>query len=125
MDPEDLIIHDEVVEAIKAKGARLTNSETDIRAYLKQGKDAVRNFETALKIGQRSLDANRDDEEAPSIIVGIIKICGKILEIECNILENLVRVRAHGYIKGARQALHYEIDRYNDLVITYASITGE
>ena len=125
VDPDDLIIHDEVVDAIRAEGARLTNSEPAIRAYLKHSKDAIKNFEAALKVGQRALDANRDDKEAPVILVGIIKICGKILEIKCDNLENIARVQAHNYIKEARTALHYEIDRYNDFVITYASVTGE
>ena len=59
------------------------------------------------------------------LLVAIIKICGKILEIKCNNLENIVRINAHNYIKEARVALHYEIDRYNELVISYASLTGE
>ena len=125
VDPEDLVIHDEVVDAIISEGARLTNKESSLKAYMKHSKNAIRNFEAAVKLGQRSLDNNRDDKEAPAILVGIIKICGKILEIKCNNLENLVRVRAHNYIKGARHALHYEIDRYNELVINYASLTGE
>ena len=124
-DPDDLIIHDEVVEAIKAEGARLTNKESSIKAYLKHSRDAVRNFEAAIKVGQRSLNANREDKETPAILVGIIKICAKILEIKSNVLENLVRVRAHAYVKTARHGLHYEIDRYNELVINYASLTGE
>ena len=101
------------------------NRESSLKSYLKHSKNAVKNFEAALKLGQHSLDTNRDEKEAPAILVGIIKICGKILEIKCNNLENLVRVRAHGYIKGARHALHYEIDRYNEYVISYASLTGE
>ena len=125
VDPDDLIIHEEVVDAIKAEGARLTSSEPAVRAYLKHSKDAIKSFETALKVAQRALDANRDDKEAPSILVGIIKICGKILEIKCNNLENITRVQAHNYIREVRTALHYEIDRYNDFVITYASVTGE
>ena len=125
VDPEDLIIHDGVVEAIKAAGARLTNSDVEIKAYLKRSKAAIKSFESALKVGQQALDANRDDKEAPAILVGIIKICGKILEIKCDNLENIARVHAHNYIKEARTALHYEIDRYNELVITYASLTGE
>ena len=125
VDPDDLIIHDEVVDAIRAAGARLTNSDSAIKAYLRRSKDAIRSFEAALKVGQRALDANRDDKEAPAILVGIIKICGKILEIKCDNLENIARIQAHNYVKEARTALHYEIDRYNEFVITYASLTGE
>ena len=125
VDPEDLVIHEGVVEAIKAAGARLTNSDYEIKAYLKRSKAAIKSLESALKVGQNTLDANRDEKEAPAILVGIIKICGKILEIKCDNLENIARIHAHNYIKEARTALHYEIDRYNDLVITYASLTGE
>ena len=125
VDPEDLVIHEGVVEAIKAAGARLTNSDYEINAYLKRSKAAIKSFESALKVGQNALDANRDEKEAPAILVGIIKICGKILEIKCDNLENIARIHAHNYIKEARTALHYEIDRYNELVITYASLTGE
>ena len=125
VDPDDLIIHEEVVEAIRAEGARLTADEDAVKAYMKHSNDAVRGFEAALKVAQKALDANRDDKEAPALLIGIIKICGKILEIKCNNLENIVRVHAHNYIKNARTALHYEIDRYNDFVIQYASLTGE
>ncbi len=125
VDPDDLVIHEEVVDSIRAAGAKLTNSDHLIKAYLKRSKDAIKSFEAALKVGQRALDANRDDKEAPVILVGIIKICGKILEIKCDNLENIARIQAHNYIKDARTALHYEIDRYNDFVITYASLTGE
>ena len=125
IDPEDLIIHDEVVEAIKAEGARLENDELRLKAYLKHSKEAIKNFELALKTGQKAMEDNRDDKEAPVILAGIIKICGKLLEIKCNNLENIVRVKAYNYIKELRTALHVEIDRYNEYVITYASITGE
>ena len=125
VNPDDLVIHEEVVDAIRAAGARLTNSAHLVKAYLKHSKNVIKSFEAALKVGQRALDANRDDKEAPAILIGIIKICGKILEIKCDNLENIARIHAHDYIKEARTALHYEIDRYNEFVITYASITGE
>ena len=125
VDPEDLIVHEGVVDAIRAAGARLTNSDAEIKAYLKRSKGAIKSFEAALKVGQNALDTNRDDKEAPAILIGIIKICGKILEIKCDNLENIARIQAHNYIKEARTALHYEIDRYNEFVITYASLTGE
>lgn len=125
IDPEDLIIHDEVVDAIKAEGEKLKISDPNLKVYLKHSKEAVKSFESALKIGQRAMESNRDDREVPVILAGIMKICGKILEIKCNNLENIVRIKAHEYIKEARTALHLEIDRYNDYVITYASITGE
>ena len=125
VDPDDLIVREEVVDSIRAEGAKLTGSENDIKAYLKRSKKAIKNLEAALKVAQRALDANRDDREAPVILVGIIKICGEILEIKCDNLENIARIHAHNYIKEARTSLHYEIDRYNDFVITYASLTGE
>ena len=125
VDPDSLIIHEEVVDAIKAEGARLVNTEPAVRAYLKHSENAIKSFEAALKVAQRALDDNRDDKEAPALLVAIIKICGKILEIKCNNLENIVRVGAHNYLKKLRTALHYEIERYNDFVITYASVTGE
>ena len=125
VDPDDLVIYDEVIEAIKAEGAKLTNTEPALRDYLRHSKEAIQSFEIALRTGRRSFETNSDDKEAPVLLVGIIKICGKILEIKCNNLENFARVKAHDYIKGAKQSLHYEIDRYNDYVITYASITGE
>ncbi len=125
VDPDDLIIHEEVVEAIRKEGAKINNDDFVIKTYLKHSRDAIKNFEVALRLGQRALETNRDDKEAPVILVGIIKICGKILEIRCNNLENLTRVRAHNYIKQSRMALHEEIERYNEYVITYGSITGE
>ena len=125
VDPEDLVIHDEVVSAIKAEGEKLTNSEDSLKTYAKHSKEAIKNLEAALKMGQNSLEANRDEKETPVILAGIIKICGKLLEVRCNNLENYVRVKAYSYYKDARKALHREIDRYNDYVITYASITGE
>ena len=125
IDPDDLVIHDEVTEAIKAEGAKLVSEEYAVRAYLKHSKNAVKNLEAALKMAQRAYETNRDENESPAILVSIIKICGKILEVKCNNLENLTRVKAHGYIKDAKRALHYEIDRYNENVINYASITGE
>ena len=125
VDPEDLIIYDEVVEAIKAEGEKLKNSEESLKAYAKHSKEALKNLETALKVGQQSLEANRNEKETPVILAGIIKICGKILEVKCNNLENYVRVKAHSYLKDARRALHREIDRYNDFVINYSSFTGE
>ena len=125
IDPEDLVIHDEVVAAIKAEGEKLTNSEDSLKSYAKHSKEAIKGLEAALKTGQRSLDTGRDEKETPVILAGIIKICGKLLEVRCNNLENYVRVKAYSYYKEARKALHCEIDRYNDYVITYASITGE
>ena len=125
INPEDLVIYDEVMKSIKAEGDRLVNKEANLKAYAKHSKEALKNFEAALKIGQRSLDNNHDDKEAPSILAGIIKICAQILEIKCHNLENYVRVKAYDYIKSARKALSYEIERYNDYLITYSSITGE
>ena len=125
VSPEDLVIHDEVVAAIKAEGEKLTNSEDSLKTYAKHSKEAIKSLEAALKTGQRSLDTSRDEKETPVILAGIIKICGKLLEVRCNNLENYVRVKAYSYYKEARKALHCEIDRYNDYVITYASITGE
>ena len=125
VDSEDLVIHDEVVAAIKAEGERLENDELSLKAYIKHSKEAIKNFESALATGQKALEANRDEKETPVILAGIIKICGKLLEVKCNNLENIVRVKAYNYIKELRTALHLEIDRYNDFVITYASVTGE
>ena len=125
IDPDDLVIHDEVTDAIRAEGSKLVSEDFAVKAYLKHSKIAVKNLEAALKMAQRALEANRDDREAPAIMVSIIKICGKILEVKCDNLENLTRVKAHGYIREAKRALHYEIDRYNEYVINYASITGE
>ena len=125
VDPEDLIIHDEVIAAIKAEGEKLQNTEESLKVYAKHSKEAVKNLEGALKVGQKSLEANRDEKETPVILAGIIKICGKLLEVRCNNLENYVRVKAYSYYKEARRALHSEIDRYNDFVITYSSLTGE
>ena len=125
IDPEDLVIYDEVLKAIKAEGERLVNTEESLKAYYKHSSDAIKNFETALKIGQKALESNRDDKEAPAILAGIIKICGQILEVKCNNLENYVRVKAYTYIKEARTKLHHEIERYNDKLISYSSLTGE
>ena len=125
VDPEDLVIHDEIVKAIKAEGAKLENNELSLRAYIKHSKEAIKNFETSIAIGQKAFDANRDEKETPVILAGIIKISTQLLEIKCNNLENIVRVKAYKYIKEMRTALHEEIDRYNDLVIEYASVTGE
>ena len=125
VSPEDLVIHDEVVAAIKAEGEKLTNSEDSLKVYAKHSKEAIKSLEAALKTGQRSLDTGRDEKETPVILAGIIKICGKLLEVKCNNLENYVRVKAYAYYKEARRVLRSEIDRYNDYVITYASITGE
>ena len=125
VDPDDLVIHDEIVKAIKAEGAKLENNELSLRAYIKHSKEAIKNFETSLAIGQKAYDANKDEKEIPVILAGIIKISTQLLEIKCNNLENIVRVKAYKYIKDMRTALHVEIDRYNDLVIEYASVTGE
>ena len=125
VDPEDLVIYDDVVDAIKAEGARLENNELSIFAYQKHSKEAIRGFESALKAGQRALDANRDEKESPAILAGIIKICGRILEVKCNNLENFVRIEAYDYIKDARVSLRYEVERYNELVIDYSALTGE
>ena len=125
VDPEDLVIHDEVLEPIRIEGEKLTNDDESIKSYIKHSKDAIKRLESALKTAQKALEANRDDKETTVILVGIIKICGQILEIKCNNLENLARINAHDFIKDARVSLHEEVDRYNDYVITYASITGE
>ena len=125
VDPADLIIYDEVVAAIKAEGERLEHDDESIKSYVKHSKDAVRNFEAALKAAQRAYQNNRNEQETPATLAAVIKICGKLLEVKCNNLENFVRVKAYNYYKEARTALHLEIDRYNDYVITYASITGE
>ena len=125
IDPDDLVIHDEVVEAIKAEGAKLENNELSLKSYIKHSKEAIKNLEVALSTGQKAMEANRDEKEAPVLLAGVIKISGKLLEVKCNNLENIVRVKAYNYIKELRTALHLEIDRYNELVINYASITGE
>ena len=125
VDPEDLVIHDEVIETIRIEGAKLTNSEPELRNYAKHSRDAIRSFEVALKTANKAYEANRDEKETPVLLVGIIKICGKILEIKCNNLENFVRISAHDYIRNARVSLRSEVERYNDYVITYSSITGE
>ena len=44
VDPEDLIIYDEVVEAIKVEGAKLTNTEPALRNYQRHSRDAFQNF---------------------------------------------------------------------------------
>ncbi len=125
IDPEDLVIYDEVIKAIKSEGERLVAKEESLKLYAKHSKDAIKNFEAALKVGQHLLESNRDEKETPSILAGIIKICAQILEIKCNNLENYVRVKAYEYIKPARKELSYEIERYNDYLITYSSLTGE
>ncbi len=125
VDPDDLVIYEDVFELIRLEGARLTADPFKIQEYVRCGKEAVKTFEPALKTAQRALEANRDESEVPVILVGIIKICSKILEIKCNVLENLARVKAHDYIREARVSLHNEIERYNEYVITYSSITGE
>ena len=125
IDPEDLIVFDDVIKAIKFEGERIDSTEEKLNAYLRHSKDAIKSFEKALKIGQRALDNNKNDKESPSILAGNIKICAQILEIKCNNLENFVRVKAHEYIKNARTSLHVEIERYNDMLIMYSSITGE
>lgn len=125
VDPEDLIIYDEVILAVKAEGEKLENNEESLKSYAKHSKEAIKNFEAALKTAQQALELHSDEKEAPAHIAGILKICGKLLEVRCNNLENYVRVKAYSYYKEARKALHREIDRYNDYVITYASLTGE
>lgn len=123
---EDLVIHDEIINAIKAEGAKLERGEGPaIRAYIRHCNEAIRNFEAARKEGSRALKSNRDEREAPGILVGIIKISGKILEVRCNALENFARVKAHKYIRDARIALHRDIETYNEYAVTYSSLTGE
>lgn len=124
--PEDLIIHDEIISAIKAEGARLERNEGPaIRAYIKHSGEAIKSFEVARREGLRALKNNRDDREAPGILAGIIKISGKILEVRCNNLEHFARLRAHRYIRDGRIALHRDIENYNEFVVTYSSLTGE
>lgn len=126
VSPEDLIIHDEIIKAIKAEGAKLERGEGPaIRAYVRHSAEAIRNFEAARREGSKALKLNRDDKETPCILVGIIKISGKILEIRCNNLENFARLKAHKYVRDARIALHRDIERYNEYAVTYSSLTGE
>ena len=125
IDPEDLIIYDDVIDEIKAEGARLENNEFALYSYVKHSREAIRSFENAFKTAERALDNSKDANEAPTLLAGVIKICGRILEIKCNNLENFVRVKAYDHIKAAKISLHEEIERYNDLVVNYASITGE
>ena len=125
VDPEDLVIHDEVIESIRLEGEKLTNSEPELRNYAKHSREAIRSFEAALRTARHAFESNRDEKETPVILVSIIKICGKILEIKCNNLENFVRVSAHDYIREARLSLRSEVERYNEYVITYSSVTGE
>ena len=126
VSPEDLVIHDEIIKAIKAEGAKLERSEGPaIKAYVRHSAEAIRNFEAARKEGSRALKLNRDDKETPGILVGIIKISGKILEIRCNNLENFARLKAYKYVRDARIALHRDIERYNEYAVTYSSLTGE
>ena len=124
-DPEEFIIHDEIITAIKAEGERLEYDGVRLKTYIKNSNNAIRNFESALKAGWHAFEANRNEREAPSILAGVIKISGKILEIRCNNLENFVRIEAYKYIKEARERLHVEIDRYNDYLVSYSALTGE
>ena len=125
-DPEEFIIHDEIITAIKTEGARLDDQdEYRLKTYIKNSNNAIRNFEAALKAGWHAFEANRNEREAPAILAGVIKISGKILEIRCNNLENFVRIEAYKYVKDARTRLHSEIDRYNDYLVTYSALTGE
>ncbi len=124
--PDDLIVHGEIVRAIKSEGAKLESADgAAFKSYVRHSLSAIRSFKAARREAVRALEANREDREAPAAIAGIIKICGKILEIRCNNLENFVRLQAYKYIKSSREALHDEIEIYNDYVITYSSLTGE
>ena len=122
---DDVLLQDEIISVIKAEGSRLTGDELAIKVYLKHSADAIKSFERALREAQKSLDSNRNDSEAPAILINILKICSKILEIRCNNLENFARIKAYKHIRNARILLHSEVERYNDYVISYAAITGE
>ena len=124
--PDDLLVHGEIVRAIKSESARLEYADgVAFKSYVRHSFKALKSFEAARREGVRALDANREDREAPVILAGIIKICGKILEIRCNNLETFVRLQAYKYIDKARSALHDEIETYNDYAVTYSSLTGE
>ncbi len=122
---DDVLLHDEIIAVIKAEGARLSNEESAIKLYLKHSADALKNLERALRQAQKSLDNNRNESEVPTLLISILKICTKILEIKCDNLENFARIKAYKYIRDARIQLRREVDRYNDYVISYSSITGE
>lgn len=119
-------INGEIVKSVKAEGAALDSaSVSGLKAYAKHSENAIRSFESARREGIRALETNRDDRESPVILAGIIKICAKIVEIRCNNLETFTRVKAHKYIRDARIELHREIEKYNDYVVIFFSLTGE
>ena len=122
---DDVLLQDEIISVIKAEGKRLDGSESAFKLYIKHSEDAIKSFELALREAVKSLESNRNEAEGPAIIVSILKICTKILEIRCDNLENFARLKAYKYIRNARIALHGEVDRYNEYVISYSALTGE
>ena len=125
LSESDVVIHDEIVLTVKQEGEKLVKYDISVKEYLKHSNEAVKSFMSAVKAAKKSLDANYDEREAPMMIAEIIKIYGKILEIRCNNLENLVKVKAHSHIRKVRIALHEDINNYNEYVVMYSSLTGE
>lgn len=122
---EELFLTEDIVELIKESGDSLTKNDVDIRKYHDLSLGAIKNFEKALKQGKKALSANKDEEEAPRIVVSLLKILSKIIEIQSHNLETYARLKPYNYINNARIALRRTINDYNEYAVIYASLTGE
>ena len=122
---DELLEQSDIVEDIRREGRALKINKLSFKRYADNSQTAIRDFMKALKEGKRALDANKDESQAPEIIVNLMKIVAKIIEIRCDNLENFTRLRAHDYINDTRTALRADITEYNDLAGSYASLTGE
>ena len=122
---EELFLTEDIVELIKESGDSLSKNEFGLKEYYDLSRGAIENFAKALKQGKKALSANKDEEDAPRIVVSLLKILGKMIEIESHNLETYARLKSYNYISNARIALRRTINDYNEYAVIYASLTGE
>lgn len=123
---EELFLTEDVVEVVKESGEALTKGDAaGLREYRNLSLGAVENFKKALAQGKKALSSNKDESDAPRILVSILKILGKIVEIECYDLETYARLKSYNFINSARVSVRRHINEYNEFAVVYASVTGE
>lgn len=123
-DTEITVLDDDVVRIIKDMGKRVENKK-QLKRYLKKSDKAVRSLEGGIKKTTRKIEKKVDENDAPGMMVEVIKASAKILEIRCDNLAVCARIGIKKYTKKYTEELRSEINAYNAKTLSYNSMTGE
>ncbi len=118
------VLDDDIVKIIKDMGKEVENKK-QLKKYLKKSDKAVASLEKGINKAIKAIEKKVDQNDAPGMMVEVIKASAKILEIRSDNLSVCTRVGIKKYTNKYLEELHSQINAYNAKVLTYDSMTGE